>query len=86
MRDKRVTHLRSIIWGWDGGLNSRSVDMYVSRLRARLKELGIGWSIQSVHRKGYRLNLAARESTPAVPDEFRGRAPREAALIDELTQ
>jgi two-component system, OmpR family, phosphate regulon response regulator PhoB len=86
--------LHSIIWGWDGGLNSRSVDMYVSRLRARLKELGIGWSIQSVYGKGYRLNLTAREPAPTARkpalaglERFRSDAgAREANPANELVQ
>jgi two-component system phosphate regulon response regulator PhoB len=68
----RRQDLRLTIWGWDGGLNSRSVDMYVSRLRARLKELGIEWSIQSVYGKGYRLNLASRATAPARLETFHG--------------
>ncbi|GLU32118.1 response regulator transcription factor [Trinickia caryophylli] len=50
--------LHSVVWGWDGGSQSRSVDMYVSRLRARLKSLNVDWVIQSVYGRGYRLNLS----------------------------
>ncbi|NTZ88231.1 response regulator transcription factor [Burkholderia metallica] len=50
--------LYSVVWGWDGGSQSRSVDMYVSRLRTRLKNLNVDWVIQSVYGRGYRLNLA----------------------------
>ncbi|APR38342.1 response regulator transcription factor [Paraburkholderia sp. SOS3] len=50
--------LHSVVWGWDGGATSRSVDMYVSRLRANLKAIGVEWTIQSVYAKGYRLNMS----------------------------
>ncbi len=50
--------LHSVVWGWDGASQSRSVDMYVSRLRARLKSLNIDWVIQSVYGRGYRLNMS----------------------------
>lgn len=51
--------LHSVVWGWHGAQFSRSVDMYVSRLRTSLKKIGIDWTIQSVYAKGYRLNLSA---------------------------
>ena len=54
--------LHSMVWGWDGGVQSRSVDMYVSRLRASLKALDVEWTIQSVYAKGYRLNLSEAEA------------------------
>jgi len=49
--------LMSVVWGWDAGVQSRSVDMYVSRLRANLKSAGVEWVVQSVYATGYRLNL-----------------------------
>ncbi|MGF7187367.1 two-component system phosphate regulon response regulator PhoB [Robbsia andropogonis] len=52
--------IHSVVWGWDGGAQSRSVDMYVSRLRAALKQIGVDWTIQSVYAKGYRLHLPER--------------------------
>jgi len=58
--------LHSVVWGWDGGVQSRSVDMYVSRLRASLKALDVEWTIQSVYAKGYRLNLSEAETRQAA--------------------
>jgi two-component system, OmpR family, phosphate regulon response regulator PhoB len=58
--------LHSVVWGWDGGAQSRSVDMYVSRLRANLKALDVEWTIQSVYAKGYRLNLSETEARQAA--------------------
>jgi two-component system phosphate regulon response regulator PhoB len=58
--------LHSVVWGWDGGVQSRSVDMYVSRLRASLRSLDIEWTIQSVYAKGYRLNLTEAEARQAT--------------------
>lgn len=49
--------LMSVVWGWDAGVQSRSVDMYVSRLRSNLKTAGVEWIVQSVYATGYRLNL-----------------------------
>lgn len=51
--------LMSVVWGWDAAVQSRSVDMYVSRLRASLKAAGVGWNVQSVYATGYRLTLKA---------------------------
>lgn len=63
--------LHSVVWGWDGSSQSRSVDMYVSRLRASLKSMQIDWVIQSVYGKGYRLNLS-EAATPSAMADFGG--------------
>lgn len=60
--------LMSVVWGWDAGVQSRSVDMYVSRLRSSLKSAGVDWRVQSVYATGYRLNLGSA----AAPDESAG--------------
>ncbi|CAB3772150.1 response regulator transcription factor [Paraburkholderia humisilvae] len=61
--------LMSVVWGWDAAVQSRSVDMYVSRLRAKLKAAGIGWNVQSVYATGYRLTLSADpDGQPEQPD------------------
>jgi two-component system phosphate regulon response regulator PhoB len=62
--------LMSVVWGWDAAVQSRSVDMYVSRLRTSLKAAGVGWNVQSVYATGYRLTLkpdtdASHEANPA---------------------
>jgi two-component system phosphate regulon response regulator PhoB len=57
--------LMSVVWGWDAAVQSRSVDMYVSRLRASLKAIGVGWTVQSVYATGYRLTL--KPDPDAVP-------------------
>lgn len=49
--------LMSVVWGWDAAVQSRSVDMYVSRVRGNLKAAGVGWTVQSVYATGYRLTL-----------------------------
>lgn len=58
--------LLAVVWGWDVPVQTRNVDMYVSRTRAQLKKLGVPWTIQSVYGAGYRLNLSA------AADEDRG--------------
>jgi len=65
--------LHSVVWGWDGGSQSRSVDMYVSRLRARLKSLNVDWVIQSVYGRGYRLNpggMPADQEVEQIDEAF----------------
>ncbi|WP_206956701.1 response regulator transcription factor [Trinickia acidisoli] len=57
--------LLSVVWGWDANVQSRSVDMYVSRVRSNLKAAGVGWTIQSVYATGYRLNMNASEEGAA---------------------
>ncbi|NRO98861.1 response regulator [Paraburkholderia sp. NMBU_R16] len=49
--------LMGVVWGVEAAVQSRSVDMYVSRLRAALKAACIDWNIQSVYATGYRLVL-----------------------------
>lgn len=63
--------LMSVVWGWDAGVQSRSVDMYVSRLRASLKSAGVDWIVQSVYATGYRLNL----EPVTGEDEAGGKTP-----------
>lgn len=66
--------LQSLVWGLDAAVQSRSVDMYVSRLRSSLKSAGLAWTIQSVYATGYRLNLV--ESTaPRVSAPIPRKAP-----------
>jgi two-component system phosphate regulon response regulator PhoB len=59
--------LMSVVWGWDAAVQSRSVDMYVSRLRTSLKAAGVGWSVQSVYATGYRLTLKPDTAAPHDP-------------------
>lgn len=59
--------LMSVVWGWDAAVQSRSVDMYVSRLRASLKAVGVGWNVQSVYATGYRLTLKPDVDAPGAP-------------------
>jgi two-component system phosphate regulon response regulator PhoB len=57
--------LMSVVWGWDAAVQSRSVDMYVSRLRTNLKAAGSSWQVQSVYATGYRLTTAASDAPSA---------------------
>ncbi|MGH8778312.1 response regulator transcription factor [Paraburkholderia sp.] len=65
--------LMSVVWGWDAAVQSRSVDMYVSRVRNNLKATGVGWSVQSVYATGYRLTLQPDGATRDEPE--RGAKP-----------
>ncbi|MEQ5842560.1 response regulator transcription factor [Paraburkholderia acidicola] len=66
--------LMSVVWGWDAAVQSRSVDMYVSRVRNNLKSAGVDWTVQSVYATGYRLTLRPDSSpTDAPPDSLAAR-------------
>lgn len=49
-------HILSAVWGYDLGLNTRTVDTHMSRIR---KKLDIapekGWRLSSIYHQGYRL-------------------------------
>lgn len=48
--------LLSVVWGLNQNVETRTVDMYISRLRGILKQLGATeWKIRSVYGIGYRL-------------------------------
>ncbi|MDQ7980278.1 response regulator transcription factor [Paraburkholderia sp. SARCC-3016] len=67
--------LMSVVWGWEAAVQSRSVDMYVSRLRASLKSAGVGWNVQSAYATGYRLTL----SVDAAAERDMDAPPRQAS-------
>jgi two-component system phosphate regulon response regulator PhoB len=70
--------LMSVVWGWGAAVQSRSVDMYVSRVRSHLKAAGVRWTVQSVYATGYRLTLRPDgEGRPAGPES--GGTPGPAA-------
>jgi two-component system, OmpR family, phosphate regulon response regulator PhoB len=58
--------LMSVVWGWDAAVQSRSVDMYVSRVRSQLKAAGVSWTVQSVYATGYRLTLGSHNDGAAA--------------------
>ncbi len=47
--------LLSEVWGVNQDVNTRTVDMHISRLRKRLNLAGTGYQIQTIHQHGYRL-------------------------------
>ncbi|MBI3899259.1 MAG: response regulator transcription factor [Gammaproteobacteria bacterium] len=50
--------LMADVWGFGPNIETRAVDMYVSRLRTKLRQLHADdWQIQSVYGIGYRLEL-----------------------------
>lgn len=55
--------LLRLVWGAEASAQTRTVDMYVSRLRSRLKAAGIGWTVHAAYATGYRLNLGADAET-----------------------
>lgn len=58
-------HLLCKIWGINADVDSRTVDMFVSRLRKKLELDGTrGWKLSTVYGQGYRLDRIE----PARPD------------------
>lgn len=59
--------LLAVVWGLSTAIESRTVDMYVSRLRSILKSMGVeDWKIRPVYGIGYRLDVLPAPS-PASP-------------------
>ena len=49
-------HILSAVWGYDLGLNTRTVDTHMSRIRKKLSILPEkGWRLSSIYHQGYRL-------------------------------
>lgn len=49
-------HILSAVWGYDLGLNTRTVDTHMSRIRKKLSILPeTGWRLSSIYHQGYRL-------------------------------
>jgi DNA-binding response OmpR family regulator len=70
------------LWGYQMARNDRSVDVFVHKLRRKLKDASPDWSyIQTEFRVGYRL-VAEREPTPVAPVELPvvNRRERESAV------
>jgi two-component system phosphate regulon response regulator PhoB len=55
--------LLKVGWGLHAEVETRTIDMYVSRLRARLKDGAVPWHIQPVYGRGYRLVLGDGQAT-----------------------
>lgn len=53
------SQLIDTIWGWDFEGDDRVIDLYIERLRKRLKtEKGINWSIKTVWGVGYKFEVS----------------------------
>lgn len=62
--------LLSDVWGFSPDVETRAVDMYVSRLRAKLRQLQAeDWQIHSVYGIGYRLELLRDDRDSPHADE-----------------
>lgn len=49
--------LIATIWGFDANIETRSLDVYVSRVRQCMKQMNINsWRILSLYSAGYRLD------------------------------
>lgn len=49
-------HILSAVWGYDLGLNTRTVDTHMSRIRKKLNIVPErGWRLSSIYHQGYRL-------------------------------
>ena len=53
-------HILSAVWGYDLGLNTRTVDTHMSRIRKKLNIIPEkGWRLSSIYHQGYRLEHLA---------------------------
>jgi two-component system phosphate regulon response regulator PhoB len=57
--------LLSAVWGNSAEVETRKVDMYISRVRACLKTIGVAWAIESAYACGYRLVTCSERSNSA---------------------
>lgn len=49
-------HILSAVWGYDMGMNTRTVDTHMSRIRKKLDiSPDKGWRLSSIYHQGYRL-------------------------------
>ena len=49
--------LLSRVWGYDFAGETRTVDTYIKRIRAKLDSVGLGWSIKTIYGVGYKFEL-----------------------------
>lgn len=55
-------HILSAVWGYDLGLNTRTVDTHMSRIRKKLEIAPEkGWRLSSIYHQGYRLEHLVHE-------------------------
>lgn len=58
-------HLAHVLWGKPRDLDTRTIDVHVSRLRRTLAlEPAHGWRVASVYGQGYRLECLGRDEAP----------------------
>jgi DNA-binding response OmpR family regulator len=56
-------HILSAVWGYDLGLNTRTVDTHMSRIRKKLDIVPEkGWRLSSIYHQGYRLEHLVHSS------------------------
>ncbi|MDH5601080.1 MAG: response regulator transcription factor [Gammaproteobacteria bacterium] len=56
-------HILSAVWGYDLGLNTRTVDTHMSRIRKKLDiDPDKGWRLSSIYHQGYRLEHLVHSS------------------------
>lgn len=65
----RRQQLLAEVWGVSPEIETRTVDMYVSRLRTKLRQLQADWHIHSVYGAGYRLELSREDDAEASPHD-----------------
>lgn len=57
----------STVWGYDGDLNTRTVDTHISRIRKKLNLFPeYGWRLSSIYHQGYRLEQLGPEDIASV--------------------
>lgn len=59
-------HLMQVVWGSSADLDTRTVDVHISRLRNKLQLTAEnGWRLTSVYHQGYRLERVDRDLVSA---------------------
>ena len=58
-------HLANVLWGMPQGVDTRTIDVHVSKLRRTLAlEPAHGWRVASIYGQGYRLECLGRSELP----------------------
>ena len=50
-------HLLQSIWGYDFLGDTRAVDSHIKRIRAKLDNTGLNWSIKTIYGVGYKFEV-----------------------------
>lgn len=66
-------YLLRTIWGYTGGVRTRTLDVHIQRLRRKLKVFNLGGEIQTILRHGY--CWVTKGGSPSMPQMEPETAP-----------